>query len=69
MKKLKKVKTNLQDSIEAYEGVCNCVINCSCTLCNCWGIYQDFNTTSSDPTYANTESKCLSISNSHWSWA
>ncbi len=34
MKKLRKVKTNLQDSIEAYEGACDCAPNCNCH-CNC----------------------------------
>ena len=68
MKKLRKVKTNLQDSIEAYEGVCNCMIGCNCVMCNCTGNYLDVNTTG-DPTYANTESTSLSISNSHHLWA
>ncbi len=68
MKKLKKVKTTLQDSIEAYEGVCNCVITCNVCHCPCMKAdqsVQDSNTTS----YSALESSCLSISNSHWSWA
>ncbi len=68
MKKLKKVKTSLQDSIEAYEGVCNCSIGCRCVICSCSGTSQEINTMH-DPNYANTESTSLSIANSHWSWA
>ena len=35
MKKLRKVKTNLQDSVEAYAGSCTCEPNCHCYSCNC----------------------------------
>lgn len=35
MKKLRKVKTNLQDSVEAYAGSCTCEPNCYCS-CNCY---------------------------------
>ncbi len=68
MKKLKKVKTSLQDSIEAYEGVCNCMVNCNCVICSCSSSYLDFNTTF-DATYVNRESTSLSIANSHHLWA
>ena len=68
MKKLRKVKTNLQDSIEAYEGICNCVMDCGTCFCHCVGGPLESNDDSSS-NYATLESKCLSISNSHWSWA
>ncbi len=68
MKKLKKVKTSLQDSIEAYEGVCNCSIGCNCVICGCQSDSLELNITY-DPTATNRESTSLSIANSHHLWA
>ncbi len=68
MKKLRKVKTNLQDSIEAYEGACTCSIGCSCVVCGCPNNDLSIDV-AYDPTYENTESTSLSISLSHYSWA
>ena len=67
MKKLRKVKTNLQDSIEAYEGICNCAIVCFCN-CSCVGSVEAV-TEEDSMDYSDMEARCLSISNSHWSWA
>ncbi len=68
MKKLKKVKTNLQDSIEAYDGVCNCAMTCPQIFCDCMGNKVEASGKSSEE-YAALESNCLSIVNSHYSWA
>ena len=68
MKKLRKVKTNLQDSIEAYDGACTCSMDCGNCFCHCIGGTQE-STDRSGSYYTTLESKCLSISNSHWSWA
>lgn len=69
MKKLRKVKTNLQDSIEAYEGICDCMIGCNCVICSCQEIYLDAMESLSPPSYSNLESTSLSISLSHYKWA
>ncbi len=63
MKKLRKVKTNLQDSIEAYDGACTCSIGCPCTVCDP-SIQQI-----TDVKTSNMESTSLSISLSHHLWA
>ncbi len=62
MKKLKKVKTTLQDSIEAYAGICDCMSKCPC---NCDPSIE----TQADVSYATLESNSLSISLSHYNWA
>ena len=62
MKKLRKVKTNLQDSIEAYDGACTCMIGCNCTC--------DPSIETKETVYnSNLESTSLSISLSHHLWA
>ena len=68
MKKLRKVNSTLQDSIEAYEGVCNCASLCYCTYCPCQEEYTQV-TPSTEVDYSNLESNSLSISNSHYIWA
>ena len=62
MKKLRKVKTTLKDSIEAYAGVCNCAIVC---YCYCTPEAGDKATLD----YSSLESSSLSISLSHYNWA
>ena len=63
MKKLRKVKTNLQDSIEAYEGACTCFIGCNCVVCD--PSTEQFSNVSN----STLESTSLSISLSHYNWA
>ncbi len=59
MKKLKKVKTTLQDSLEAYAGDCNCNPNCNC-ICICQNAIKAANI--HDPTYDNAEFVGISTS-------
>lgn len=54
MKKLKKVTTNLKDSIEVYAGVCDCAPNCSQVACSC----------TCDPSYQTYSSAKSSVSGS-----
>jgi len=63
MKKLKKSRVKLQDSIEAYAGVCNCTVTCNCASCTP-SIDLD-----SSGSYSITEANCLSIVYSHQYWA
>ena len=73
MKKLRKVKTNLQDSIEAYAGACDCAPNCYCG-CNCNCSNVDLYATNLNKTGATTLSDSqefvgisTSLSSVHWS--
>lgn len=66
MKKLRKAKTTLQDSIEAYEGVCDCLLKCNCA-CICQNAIKVADVWDTDD--ARQESSCLSIYLSHYSWS
>ena len=69
MKKLKKVKMTLQDSIEAYAGVCNCSIKCYCSYCTSPDSGVVATPPENDANYSDTVFHSLSIVNTHWSWA
>lgn len=60
MKKLRKVKTTLRDSIEAYAGACDCAPNCNCNRCACTcydalKLANDWDSAEKHPTAPNQE--------------
>ncbi len=76
MKELRKVKTNLQDSVEAYAGACTCAPNCHCSdLCYCTcdvaiqPLYSVNYSSNGTPQYENLEfvGVSTSLSSVHWS--